>query len=549
MRDALMANTKKARALSHWGWGYAERFGDQETRKGLGQMAGAMLGLAPSACRDPVAFDDIELAPSAVKIPDALSRLVHAEKRARVENALGRALPDIHRGFMGDFSGAPDAVAFPENAEDVVRILDFAEQAGAAVIPRGGGTSVVGGVNAHEAGGDEKRPVLVLNLRRMKRVLEVIPESLVARIEAGATGPELEEGLSAHGMTLRHFPQSFEFSTLGGWIATRAGGHFATLYTHIDDLTASTRMVSPSGTLETRRLPGSGAGPAPDRMVLGSEGALGVITDAWMRIRPRPIWRAKANVLFDDYGAAVAATRAVAQSGLFPSNCRLLDKREALLNQVPAEGKHILLLGFESADHPVEQGARRALAMALEEGGICPDGVQLSEKRPDDDDSRRGADAVWKQAFFDGPYLQTNLLSVGLLADTFETACPWDRFKELHGQVIVRMRGRMKEICGGGFISCRFTHVYPDGPAPYFTWIAPFPKQVGGEMEAWRILKKEAMDAVVELGGTITHHHAVGRLHVPGYQRQVPALFREALSAVKGHLDPARILNPGVLGL
>ena len=188
-------------------------------------------------------------------------------------------------------------------------------------------------------------------------MLEVDPTSRTASIQAGIYGPALENELRPHGPTLRHYPQSFAYSTLGGWLATRAGGHFATLYTHIDDLTESIRAVTPVGVNQSRRLPGSGAGPSPDRMFLGSEGILGVITEAWMRLQERPIWQVTASITFDDYYRAVAATRAIAQAGLYPSNCRLLDASEAFISAGVAVGGGLLLLAFESADHPVDSGS------------------------------------------------------------------------------------------------------------------------------------------------------------------------------------------------
>ena len=229
------------------------------------------------------------------------------------------------RGFRGEFENPPDLVAFPRDESEIETVLSWAEAEGAAVVPFGGGTSVVGGVEARVG----ERPVVCLDLRRLDRVLEVDAESLAARIQAGATGPGLEEQLREHGLTLRHFPQSFEYSTLGGWIATRAGGHFATLYTHIDDLVESVRAITPRGTWESRRLPGSGAGPSPDRALIGSEGILGVIAEAWVRVRPRPEFKASCGVEFDDFLAAARAVREISQSGLYPANCRLLDALEA----------------------------------------------------------------------------------------------------------------------------------------------------------------------------------------------------------------------------
>ncbi len=250
-----------------------------------------------------------------------------AEPYERISHALGKAYRDVVRGFRGEFANPPDLVAYPESAEDIDAVLSICADAGAAAIPFGGGTSVVGGVEPRMR--DDYPAVVSIDLKRMDRVLEVDAVSKAARIQAGATGPGLEEQLSDHGLTLRHFPQSFEYSTLGGWIATRAGGHFATLYTHIDDLVESVRAVTIEGEWESRRLPGSGAGPSPDRALIGSEGILAVIADAWVRVRERPTFKLSTGVAFDDFAAGAEAVRELSQSGLNPSNCRLLDAVES----------------------------------------------------------------------------------------------------------------------------------------------------------------------------------------------------------------------------
>lgn len=533
------------RKLSHWGWGYADKFPATEARKQLGTQLGAMLGIAPSGPTEPVALEDVTLHEARVAAPAALGFVSDAPED-RIRHTYGRAYGDVVRGFRGDFAAAPDLVAHPTTEAEVGEVLDWAQGAKVAVVPYGGGTSVVRGVECALPEGFEG--VLSLDLRGLDRVLEVDQSSRTARIQAGASGPRLEEQLKEHGMTLRCFPQSFEHSTLGGWIATRAGGHFATNYTHVDDLTASIRALTPAGVREgqvwqSRRLPGSGAGPSPDRMMLGSEGTLGVITEAWMRVRPRPRFRASASVTFGDYAKAVAACRAVAQSGLFPSNCRLLDAREARLNMVATDGSSVLVLGFESADHSLEPFMERALELARDHGGTATEpkyadsGAKTGES---------GAAGSWKNAFIEMPYLQNIMVSLGVIADTFETAIPWDGFEALHAALVKNVRGAMKEVCGSPcHLSCRFTHVYPDGPAPYYTFIAK--ARPGAELEQWAAIKQAASDTLIAHGATITHHHAVGRTHAPWYRQQRPAGMGEALRALKGALDPEGILNPGAL--
>jgi alkyldihydroxyacetonephosphate synthase len=539
-----------ARRRKHWGWGYEDQQPSRAEIAAAGKGIRERLGFG-GEIEDPVPLDQVEVRPTRLGAPTDLGDLFTDTKHERVAHALGKAYRDVVRGFRGQFENPPDLVASPRDESEIEAVLSWCEAEGAAVIPFGGGTSVVGGVEGRL--GD--RPFVSLDLRQLDRVLEVDSTSLAARIQAGATGPRLEEQLRENGLTLRHFPQSFEYSTLGGWIATRAGGHFATLYTHIDDLVESVRAITPRGTWESRRLPGSGAGPSPDRALIGSEGILGVIAEAWVRVRPRPEFKASCGVGFDDFLAAAAAVRAISQSGLYPSNCRLLDALEAGTTGAGSGEKSLLVLGFESAHHPVDGAMDAALAIAQAHGGT-PTSPPMGRKRDSDSRNRPvgegGAVESWRSAFLFAPYLRDTFVACGVLSDTFETAITWDRFEEFHAVAMAAARKKVAEVCdapaegaGAPRVSCRFTHVYPDGPAPYFTVLAPAVR--GGEVEQWDEIKAAASEAVIEAGGTITHHHAVGRDHRPWYDRQRPAPFAAALRAAKATLDPSGILNPGVL--
>ena len=503
-------------------------------------------------------LEAVELRGSRLKKPSGFGDLFADDHYERVSHALGKAYRDVVRGFYGVFENPPDLVAFPRDESEIEAVLSWAEAEGAAVVPFGGGTSVCGGVEPRLG----ERPVVSMDLRRLDRVLEVDPVSSAARIQAGATGPGLEDQLREHGLTLRHFPQSFEYSTLGGWIATRAGGHFATLETHIDDLVESVRAITPRGTWESRRLPGSGAGPSPDRLLIGSEGILGVIAEAWVRVRPRPQFKSSTSVAFDDFGAAAAAVRAIAQSGLYPANCRLLDAAEAELTGAGDGSAHLLILGFESAHHPVEAWMASALEIARDYAGTpgdirttSPTGRKypyMEGNRPVGEQAGDGAVDTWRGAFLLAPYLRDTFVACGVLSETFETAITWDRFEELHATVMETTRRAVAEASGAPAdgpgsprVSCRLTHVYPDGAAPYFTVLAPAVR--GGEVEQWDEIKAAVSEALIDAGGTITHHHAVGRDHRPWYDRQRPAPFAAALRAAKAELDPAGMLNPGVL--
>src|SRR5438552_2568914 len=419
---------------SFWAWGWEERLPDAAARAALGQQIAAALGLAPP---HPRPLPAVERAAASVPKPSVapprtIADLCDASPEARLRHAYGRAYRDLVRGFGCDFSAAPDFVCLPRSEEDVARALEGCAAERIAAAPYGGGTSVVGGV---EAGG-RGRPACSL----------------------------------------------------------------------------------------------------------GSEGILGAITEAWVRLYPQPRWRASASVTFPDLLAGARAARAIAQSGLYPANCRLLDPTEAMLNGVAA-GEAVLMLAFESADHPLEPWMSRALAIASDEGGACPRGPSYRETG--NDEARDGASARWREAFFAAPYLQSALVSLGIIADTFATACTWDRLEGPHARVSVAMSDALTRVCGAGTLTCRFTHVYPDGPAPYFTFLGP--ARPGSELSQWSELKSAASEAVLAAGGTITHHHAVGRTHRPWYDRERPEPFAAALRAAKRALDPAGILNPGVL--
>jgi alkyldihydroxyacetonephosphate synthase len=530
--------------LKHWGWGYEEQQLDRAGLEGIAAAARERLGFGGEEIAEPVPLEEVEIPePRLKKIPKPLRKLLSDDHYDRVSHSLGKAYRDVVRGFRGEFANPPDLVAYPESPQDVDAILSFCADEKAAAIPFGGGTSVVGGVEPRMR--EEYPGVVSVDLKRMDKVLEIDAVSRAARIQAGATGPLLEEQLRGDGFTLRHFPQSFEYSTLGGWIATRAGGHFATLYTHIDDLVESVSAITGTGhEWESRRLPGSGAGPSPDRMLLGSEGILGVITEAWVRVQPRPEFKLSCGVAFDDFVNGVEAVRALSQSGLNPANCRLLDPLESETTGAGPPGKALLVLGFESPAIPVGGPMDEALEIARSHGG---EPGEIRGKSPADPGREAEESAVdrWRNAFLAAPYLRDGFVACGVLSDTFETAITWDRFEDFHARVMEAAKQKVEEVSGQARVSCRFTHVYPDGPAPYYTVLAPAKR--GGEVEQWDEIKAAASEAIIDSGGTITHHHAVGRDHRPWYDHQRPEPFADALRAAKAEVDPRGLLNPGVL--
>jgi alkyldihydroxyacetonephosphate synthase len=521
-----------AQARSWWGWGTpADELSPTECDDLVARTAALLPGhdFTDHAPPDPATLG---IAAARVHPPAALAGLCNDNPIDRLSHARGKAFRDVVRNLLGQLDYLPDLVARPRTEQDVVDLLDWCSASAIPVIPYGGGSSVVGGVEPRFDG-----PAISLDLSRLEAVLDVDPVSRTARIQAGIYGPALENALRPHGLTLRHYPQSFAYSTLGGWLATRSGGHFATLYTHIDDLTQSMRLITPSGVVQSRRLPGSGAGPSPDRMFLGSEGILGVITEASMRLQHRPRWQVTASIVFEQYQQAVAATRVIAQSGLYPANCRLLDPAEAFINAGVPTGGGLLLVAFESADHPVDAWLDRALQLAADHGGnVTARRSKDSDHRPDDSAS------AWRSAFLRMPYQRDALARRSMIVETFETACTWDGFESLHAAVTAAANAAIAKVCGAGVATCRFTHVYPDGPAPYYGIYAG--GRWGSTVSQWDDIKAAVSQAIIDNGGTITHHHAVGRDHRPWYDRQRPDPFASALAAAKAALDPAVGSNP-----
>ncbi len=524
------------RKLKFYAWGYEDEIVTADEIAAMENKWAKYLGIKEFNVTPPPTLDEITVPASRVNPPASLSRICTTEKYERLAHTYGSSAHDYSRAFRRDFSNPPDVVAYPRNERDVLDLLDWCSNDNIAVTPYGGGSSVVGGV---EPSRDTRYGgTLSLDLRYLNQVLEIDKESECARVQAGIFGPELERQLKPSGLTMRFFLQSFEFSTLGGWIATRAAGHYATIATQIDDHVQSMRVATPSGMYESRRFPVSGAGPNPDRVFIGSEGALGVITEAWIRLRKRPTYRKSVTVKFADFYKGADAVRVISQSGLYPANCRLIDAFEAEFNGA-GDGTHsILVLGFESADHPVDHWLARAIEICGDYGGTA--------EVPDAAESHKaGSAGQWRDTFIRAPYYREHAIARGVMRETFETCITWDRFKDFHQNFTDAMRKAVQDVTGRpGTASCRFTHIYPDGPAPYFTYHG-FGDQDRLVEQFWDI-KRAISSAMVRFGGTITHHHALGRDHREWYDRERPDLFAKAFEAMKSELDPRWILNPGI---
>src|SRR3954469_20248103 len=453
-------------------WGWSRDAAQSPTRNELEALAPVVadhLGLPVQTPEEPAPLPALPADRVTARLPASLVNVASADDLDRARHGLGRSYRDIVRGVRGQLPFVPDVVVRPRDEAGIAAVLDWCAGANVAVVPYAGGTSVVGGVEP--AVGAEFSGVLSLDLEQLAGVREVDAMSRAVRVAAGTPGPRLEEELRPHGLTARFFPQSFERSTVGRGGAPRPPGHFSARLTHIDDIVESVRAVTPAGVWESRRLPGSGAGPSPDRMLLGSEGTLGVITSAWVRVQPRPEHRAGRTVRFARFEDGVEAVRAIVQSGLRPANCRLIEADEARFTMAGDGSAHLLVLGFESPSLSVSEQLDAALQLCAA-GEVDPPKAQSS--------------GAWRSAFLRAPYVRDTFVAAGVLSETFETAITWERFGALRDAVVGAARRVLDDERAR--VTCRFTHAYPDGPAPYFTVLAPARR--GEEPEQWWAVKR-----------------------------------------------------------
>jgi alkyldihydroxyacetonephosphate synthase len=528
-----------------WGWGEAGR------RAALGAGAREMLTelLGPPRRSAPVALEEVPLADPA-PLPGSIQQVVGADhvltgREDRIRRAAGKSYADLLRLRSGEIEGAPDAVVEPAGHEEVAALLDVCTRERVAVVPFGGGTSVVGGVDPVR--GSFARMV-ALDLGRL-RSAAVDRRSLTARLGSGLTGPDAERALGAAGVTLGHFPQSFEHATIGGFAATRSAGQASSGYGRFDRMVTAVRLAAPAGELRTIETPHSAAGPALRELVLGSEGVLGVITEVTACVRPIPEERRYEAWIAPEFASGVEIVRELAQQRVLPDVVRLSDRNETrvalalsgtggaarrmLAGYLRLRGRArgcILITGWEGTREAV--ALRRALAKrVLRSGGA----VALGE-RPG---------RSWYRGRFEGPYLRDELLDLSYMVETLETAHTWTRLGELYHAVSGAIRDALEAQGTPGVVFAHVSHAYPDGASLYFTFLAA--QRLGDELEQWRAVKHAASEAIVRTGGTITHHHAIGRDHVPYIRDEIGDLGVETIAAVKARLDPAGIMNPGKL--
>ncbi len=535
------------------GWGYVEQALTEKERKRLMGTIGGVFSSQRLEEKPAPAVDAIQLPKPRLEIParfakwktEALPAVDGAGSQAtqswittsvqeRVLHAVGRSFRDLAQLRTGKLPVAPDAVVRPASVEDLKLILEWANTEGYAVIPFGGGSSVVGGVTPE---GTEGYPAcLSLDLQGLNRVLEISAKDRVVHAQAGILGPDLDDQLRGHGLTVRHYPQSYYHSTLGGWVATRGAGHFSTLHAKIEDRVQALSVMLPDGRhAHTRALPASSVGPDPNRLWCGSEGALGIITDVRLRVLPVPKHTAGAGVVFKTFEQALEAAREIVQAGLWPAQLRLLDPFEHMMSSLlagRAASGALMILGFESATREVTTALAAAVEIAKGHGG------QARES------GKEGATQAWRDAFFRQPYIRDTLLDYGIIGETFETAVPWSRLPDFYQNVRQATLDAVMKTCGAGGVNCRTTHAYPDGISLYFSFFAH--GRHGALVEQWAEIKAAATEAVMANGGTASHHHAMGRDHKPWARQEIPAEFRAAIRGAKRELDPKGILNPGL---
>ncbi len=523
--------------ISWSGWG--EPAARQPLSEATRQLLSDALGVrAPAAAPPPIT--DFSLAPPRISA-DLLSSLsaivgrgnVRADAESRIRHTRGKSTPDLLRLRVGEAADAPDLVLMPDSHEQVLEVLGICSEHRIAVVPFGGGTSVVGGLTPRAEGFGG---VAALDMRRMNGLLELDEASRLAVFEPGLRGPQAESLLSRHGFTIGHFPQSFEYATLGGFAAARSSGQASAGYGRFDELVLALRLATPAGTLRLGRAPKSAAGPDLRQLILGSEGALGVITSLTVQVRPTPERRVYDGWRLQSFECGASALRRLVQDGPLPTVVRLSDEAETALNLArPAElgqgqpaGGCLAIVGYEGAAQDVAR-RRDGASSALQSAGATP---------------VDGAGESWSRDRYQGPYLRDALLDAGALVETLETAAFWSSLSLLHAAVSTALRDALTALGTPPVVMCHISHVYPAGASLYFTvGCAQLPDPVA----QWQSAKAVASDAILASGGSITHHHGVGVDHRDWYEREVGALAVQSLRAVKATLDPAGILNPGVL--
>jgi alkyldihydroxyacetonephosphate synthase len=501
--------------------------------------------IGPGVVRDDASFEAVLSGLPPSTLPE--NSLVDRDPALRVLHARGQSLPDWIALRSGRLGAVPDAVSFPETAEHVRSLLRYASEHRIQLIPYGGGTSVVGHINPLSEFG----PALTVSMRRMNRLLDLDSESLLATFEAGTSGPEIEAQLKEYGFTLGHYPQSWEYSTLGGWIATRSSGQQSYYYGRIEDLVRGISLETPAGGLTLPALPASAAGPDLRQIVLGSEGRMGVITDATVRIRPLPKSETFCGAFFPDWDAGVAAARQIGQERLRLSMLRLSDAQETETT-LALSGHDRLIRLADRGLRILGQGPERCL-MIYGLTGESPDLRRIHAHVKDIFRANSGLPtgtyigSIWARSRFRSAYLRNTLWEKGYALDTLETAVPWSAFNPLRSAVLAALQEVFENRSVRALVFSHLSHIYADGVSLYVTYLYPRQPDSAHTLDLWREAKSAASELIISMGGTISHQHGVGLDHLPYLEAEKGAAAVAALGKLFRAIDPDRILNPGKL--
>ncbi|MEJ2637245.1 MAG: FAD-binding oxidoreductase [Calditrichia bacterium] len=544
-----------------WGWGNPEKTYHLENRPHFWPHLRKKLSFPETPVSSAPDMEEIEILPCSIREPilQEIEKILPSDQIAagshdRIMQTYGKSYYDLIRIRRKIFPEIPDAILYPKNEKEIRGILEWAAQHSIAVVPRGGGSSVVGGVESSHSG--HFHGLIVLNLKNMNRLLSIRKSSLLADAEAGIFGPELEQRLQKEGLTLAHYPESFEFSSLGGWIAARSAGQQSTLYGKMEDMVESLQLITPTGIFRTPGFPSTATGPDIKRMMIGSEGILGVISQASVRLKPLPEKKFYTTTLFRSFDDGIEASRLIMRSGIRPATLRLSDaeetdfifslreKNESFLKNVTETVGFNL---FERKDF--KPGKRSLLILGLEGSGKEVDTDwktirNLMKPFPVFQLGQGPADS-WYRNRFENPYLRDILLDYNILVDTLETAAEWEKIPALYSDVRAAILQSFSDIGIQGIVTAHLSHTYSTGSSLYFILLA-VPHQ-NHEIEEWQHIKKAASDAIAAAGGTISHHHGIGLMHKPWLRNELGEEGIRWLRMLKQAADPDGILNPGKL--
>jgi alkyldihydroxyacetonephosphate synthase len=537
-----------------WGWGDVSKSYDLQNRPRFFEFLREKLQVTGEIVQEPVSLDSVKV--PRTRAEDAFVRRlagifgndnVRLDDAQRFVHSLGKGYLDLIRAWKGSPTSLPDLVVYPSNESQIEQLLGESANWDFVVVPYGGATTVVGGV---EPRAGNAKVVVCLDFGLMNKVLSVDEKSLLAEVQPGCLGPELEKALGSAGLTLGHFPQSFEYSSVGGWVATRGAGTESTRYGKIEDMVESLRLVTPQGTIETPLVPASATGPDLRQILVGSEGSMGIITSVTLKLRKTPQSRSYVGVLFKTFANGIEAVRNMLQNDIVPNVIRLSDPNETTASMlltshdggsiverigtwflrkrgyIVSDGA-VMILAFEGPPEWVSFERKRALATCKSFGGFSVGS---------------GPGRTWHKERFDLPYLRDKLLGMGVLVDTLETATTWSRLLKLHSEIMTAFTAAFQELHVPGYAMAHISHEYRTGASLYFTFMA---KQLAGrEEEEWHLIKNRVTDVIVAAGASLSHHHGIGIEHAEWMEQYYGPLGFRVLKAIKHELDPKAIMNP-----